>query len=171
MHNRTIKKVAILGSGIMGAQIACHFANIGVQALLLDMAFKESTEAHEASGKPGIPSSHKNRIAREGLEKAIKTNPAPLFDKSFASRITVGNFDDDMPKIQECDWVIEVVVERLDVKHIIFEQVDKFRKPGSLVSSNTSGIPIHFMLKGRSEDFKRHFCGTHFLIPKVFTTP
>ncbi len=165
MHNRTIKKVAILGSGIMGAQIACHFANIGVQALLLDMAFKESTEAHEASGKPGIPSSHKNRIAREGLEKAIKTNPAPLFDKSFASRITVGNFDDDMPKIQECDWVIEVVVERLDVKHIIFEQVDKFRKPGSLVSSNTSGIPIHFMLKGRSEDFKRHFCGTHFFNP------
>lgn len=163
--NRHIKKVAVLGSGVMGSRIACHFANIGCDVLLLDIAPKELLPQEEKKGLSLESKLVRNRIVNQSLETAVKSNPSPIYRKSFASRIQTGNFDDNMKEIANCDWVIEVVVERLDIKHIIFEQVEKFRKPGTLISSNTSGIPIHMMLEGRSEDFKAHFCGTHFFNP------
>ncbi len=156
---RRIKKTAVLGSGTMGAGIACHFANIGLEVLLLDIVPRDLSEAEQSNPKA------RNRIAADNLKAAIKSNPAPLYDKAFASRISVGNFEDDMQKIKDCDWIIEVVIENLAIKHKVFEQVDQHRKEGSLVTSNTSGIPIHLMLEGRSDDFRKHFCGTHFFNP------
>ncbi|WP_190277320.1 3-hydroxyacyl-CoA dehydrogenase/enoyl-CoA hydratase family protein [Taibaiella lutea] len=154
--NRIIKKVAVLGSGVMGSRIACHFANIGLEVLLLDIVPKDVKEGDAKS---------RNKIVNDALAFALKSNPSPIYSKSFAKRISTGNFDDDMPKIKDCDWVIEVVIERLDIKKQVFEKVEQFRKPGSLITSNTSGIPIHLMAEGRSEDFKKHFCGTHFFNP------
>jgi len=162
---RSINKVAVLGSGIMGSRIACHFANIGVEVLLLDIAPKELTPEEQAKGltldKPAV----KNRIVNTALQTAVKTNPSPVYSKKVLNKIKTGNFDDDMSKIAGFDWVIEVVVENLDIKKKVFEQVEQFRKPGTLITSNTSGIPIHLMAEGRSEDFKAHFCGTHFFNP------
>ncbi len=157
--SRRIKKVAVLGSGVMGSGIACHFANIGLEVLMLDIVPFDLSE--EEKNNPAA----RNRMANESLKKAIKSKPAPLYDNAFASRISTGNFEDDFAKIKDCDWVIEVVVERLDIKKQIFEKVDNYRKAGSLVTSNTSGIPIHMMTEGRSEDFRKHFCGTHFFNP------
>jgi 3-hydroxyacyl-CoA dehydrogenase len=153
--NRTIKKVAVLGSGVMGSRIACHFANIGVEVLLLDIVPKDA----------GADKKKRNKIVNDALAFALKSNPSPIYKKSFANRIATGNFEDDMKGISTCDWIIEVVVERLDIKKLVFEQVEKYRKPGTLITSNTSGIPIHLMLDGRSEDFQRHFCGSHFFNP------
>jgi 3-hydroxyacyl-CoA dehydrogenase len=155
--NRRIKKVAVLGSGIMGSRIACHFANIGAEVLLLDIVPNDAKESTDAKLR--------NKLVNESLQTALKSNPSPIYSKSFASRIATGNFDDDMPKLKDMDWIIEVVVERLDIKQIVFTNVEKYRKPGTLISSNTSGIPIHMMLDGRSDDFKKHFCGTHFFNP------
>jgi 3-hydroxyacyl-CoA dehydrogenase len=163
--NRKIKKVAVLGSGVMGSRIACHFANIGAEVLLMDIAPKELNDAEKAKKLTIDHKNVKNRIVNEALQNAIKTNPAPLYDKAFERRITTGNFDDNMKDIVGCDWVIEVVVENLNVKKIVFENVEKFRTPGTLITSNTSGIPIHLMAEGRSEDFQKHFCGTHFFNP------
>ena len=163
--NRNIRKVAVLGSGVMGSRIACHFANIGCEVLLLDIQPKELTEKELKSGLTVDSPQFKNRIVNESLEFAVKSNPSPIYRKSFASRIKTGNFTDDMAQISTADWIIEVVVERLDIKKIVFDQVEKFRKAGTIISSNTSGIPIHLMLDGRSDDFKAHFCGTHFFNP------
>ena len=171
---RSIKKVAILGSGVMGSRIACHFAGIGVQVLLLDMVPKEAIE----STKP----QERNKLVNDALQAALKSNPSPVYTKATAKKITTGNFDDNLPEIAGVDWIIEVVVERLDIKQMMYEKVEKYRKPGTLVSSNTSGIPIHLMAEGRSEDFKKHFCGTHFfnpprylrlleIIPTPYTSP
>ncbi len=157
--SRRIRKAAVLGSGVMGSGIACHLANAGLEVLMLDIVPRDLDE--EARKDPRA----RNRIADEALKKALKNKLNPLYDKRFASRIRTGNFEDDMPKIADCDWIIEVVVENLDIKRQIFEQVDKYRKPGSLVTSNTSGIPIHLMAEGRSDDFRKHFCGTHFFNP------
>lgn len=154
---RSIRKVAVLGSGVMGSRIACHFAGIGVQVLLLDMVPKSA----EASTQPA----ERNKLVNDALQAAVKSNPSPVFTKEVVKRITTGNFDDNMKDIAGCDWIIEVVVERLDIKQLIYEKVEKFRKPGTLVTSNTSGIPIHMMAEGRSEDFKKHFCGSHFFNP------
>ncbi|WP_333600762.1 3-hydroxyacyl-CoA dehydrogenase/enoyl-CoA hydratase family protein [Flavobacterium sp.] len=162
---RTIKKVAIVGSGIMGSGIACHFANIGVEVLLLDIAPNALTEAEEKKGLTLESKVVRNRIVNDHLTNALKSNPSPIYSQKFASRITTGNTTDDMSKIANYDWIIEVVVERLDIKKLVFEQIDQFRKPGTLVTSNTSGIPIHFMSEGRSDDFQAHFCGTHFFNP------
>ncbi len=163
--NRIIKKVAVLGSGVMGSRIACHFAGIGVPTLLLDIAPKELTPAESAKKLTLDHPAVRNRVVNEALAAAIKSNPSPLYTKDVATRITTGNFTDNMKDIAGCDWVIEVVVERLDIKQQIFTEVEKYRKPGTLITSNTSGIPIHLMTEGRSEDFKRHFCGTHFFNP------
>ncbi len=151
MANRNIKKVAILGSGVMGSRIACHFANVGCEVLLLDIVPKEGTDRH--------------KIVNDALAFALKSNPSPIYDKRFASRISTGNFDDDLPKIKDCDWIIEVVIERLDIKQQVLTNVEKHRKPGTLITTNTSGIPIHAIAEGRSEDFRKHFCGTHFFNP------
>jgi 3-hydroxyacyl-CoA dehydrogenase len=154
---RSIKKVAILGSGVMGSRIACHFAGIGVNVLLLDMVPKEATE----STKPG----ERNKLVNDALQAALKSNPSPVYTKATAKKITTGNFDDNLQDIAGVDWIIEVVVERLDIKQMMYEKIEKYRKPGTLVTSNTSGIPIHLMAEGRSEDFKKHFCGSHFFNP------
>ena len=157
MNKRIIKKVAVLGSGVMGSRIACHFAGIGLQVLLLDIQPKDlPTDAKTAE---------KNKIVNDALTAAIKSNPSPVYTKNVVKKIKTGNFTDNMKDIAECDWVIEVVVERLDIKQAVFIEVEKYRKPGTLITSNTSGIPIHRMAEGRSDDFKKHFCGTHFFNP------
>jgi 3-hydroxyacyl-CoA dehydrogenase len=162
---RLIKKVAVVGSGIMGSGIACHFANIGVEVLLLDIVPNTLTDIEEKKGLTLESKVVRNRLVNEHLMTALKSSPSPIYNQKFASRITTGNTADDMQKIASCDWIIEVVVERLDIKKLVFEQIEKYRKPGTLVTSNTSGIPIHFMNEGRSEDFQKHFCGTHFFNP------
>jgi len=162
---RKIKKVAVLGSGVMGSRIACHFANIGVKVLLLDIVPNELDEKEKAAGKTLEDKEVRNRIVDAALKSTLKANPSPIYSKSFVSRISTGNFDDDLKDIANCDWIIEVVVERLDIKQQVFEKVENYRKPGTLITSNTSGIPINTMLDGRSEDFQKHFCGTHFFNP------
>ncbi len=162
---RRIKKVAVLGSGVMGSGIACHFANIGIEVLLLDIVPRELTEEEKAKGLTLENKSVRNRIVNNSLQAALKSKPSPIYKKSFAKRITTGNFDDDFVKIKDYDWVIEVVVERLDIKQQVFEKVDKYRTPGTIVTSNTSGIPIDIMAEGKSDDFKKHFCGSHFFNP------
>jgi 3-hydroxyacyl-CoA dehydrogenase len=162
---RSIKKVAVLGSGVMGSRIACHFANVGLEVLLLDIVPREPNDAEKAKGLTTESKAVRNRIVNDALAFALKSNPAPLYKKSYASRVSTGNFDDDMKRIADCDWVIEVVIERLDIKQQVFANVEKYRKPGTLITSNTSGIPIHLMLEGRSEDFQKHFAGTHFFNP------
>lgn len=163
--NRPIRKVAVLGSGVMGSAIACHFANIGCSVLLMDIAPKELTEDERAKGLTIDNKAVKNRIVQSSFDKCLKSSPGPLFSKKFSSRITLGNFDDDMSHIREVDWIIEVVVENLEIKKKVYESVEKFRTPGTLITSNTSGIPIHLMAEGRSDDFKKHFAGTHFFNP------
>ncbi|HMK04559.1 MAG TPA: 3-hydroxyacyl-CoA dehydrogenase NAD-binding domain-containing protein, partial [Ferruginibacter sp.] len=174
MSKRIIKKVAVLGSGVMGSRIACHFAGVGLEVLLLDIVPKDLAE----DAKP----SERNKIVNDALAAAIKSNPSPVYTKDVVKRIRTGNFTDNMKEIADHDWVIEVVVERLDIKQSVFTEVEKYRKPGTLITSNTSGIPIHMMTEGRSDDFKKHFCGTHFfnpprylrlleIIPTPFTDP
>lgn len=165
LHKRNINKVAVLGSGIMGSRIACLFAGIGVQVLLLDIAPKELTESEKKKNLSLEDAAVKNRIVNEALAAAVKSSPSPLYTKEDVRNITTGNFHDSMKDIGSCDWIIEVVVERLDIKKQVFDQVEQFRKPGTLITSNTSGIPIHLMAEGRSDDFKKHFCGTHFFNP------
>ncbi len=154
---RSVKKVAVLGSGVMGSRIACHFAGIGVQVLLLDII----PNGVDANAKPA----EKNKLVNDALQAAIKSNPSPVYTKDVIKKITPGNFNDNMKDISGCDWIIEVVVERLDIKQKVYEQVEQFRKQGTLITTNTSGIPIHVLSEGRSEDFKKHFCGTHFFNP------
>ncbi len=162
---RRINKVAVLGSGVMGSQIAAHFANIGVEVLLLDIVPKELNEKEKKAGLTLEDKRVRNRIVEEAFQNAIKMKPAPFYSKSFVNRVERGNFEDDLHKIAEVDWVIEVVVERLDIKKSVFEKVEQHRKEGTIISSNTSGIPINSMLEGRSDDFKKHFIGTHFFNP------
>lgn len=161
MPKRIIKKVAVLGSGVMGSRIACHFAGAGIEVLLLDM---------------------ESKLAADSLAAAVKSNPSPLYTADALKLVKTGSFRDDMPAIKTCDWVIEVVVERLDIKQQLFTEVEKFRSAGTIISSNTSGIPIRLMAEGRSDDFKKHFCGTHFfnpprylrlleIIPTTYTDP
>lgn len=154
---RRINKVAVLGSGVMGSRIACHFANANVPVILLDISPKDSTNNDATSIR--------NKIVNDALQQTLKSNPSAVFNKAKAKLIQTGNFDDDLSKISECDWIIEVVVENLDIKKHLFEKVEKFRKAGTIISSNTSGIPINLMLDGRSDDFKKNFCGTHFFNP------
>ena len=165
MKKRHIKKIAVIGSGIMGSGIACHFANIGVQVLLLDIVPKELTPQEEAKGLTLENPLVRNRIVNSSLQNTLKSNPSPIYNQKFASRIETGNLEDDLHKIKEVDWVMEVVVERLDIKQSVFAQIEKYRKPGTLITSNTSGIPIKFMNEGRSEDFQKHFAVTHFFNP------
>ncbi|MFZ1591966.1 MAG: 3-hydroxyacyl-CoA dehydrogenase family protein, partial [Chitinophagales bacterium] len=157
--NRIIKKVAVLGSGVMGSRIACHFANIGVQVMLLDIVPMQLTDDEKKN--PTL----RNKLVNDSLQAAIKQNPSPVYAQKVIKQITTGNFDDDLQKIKDVDWIVEVVIENLEIKQQLFEKVDALRKPGTLVTSNTSGIPIHQMIIGRSDDFKQHFCGTHFFNP------
>ncbi|WP_417889223.1 3-hydroxyacyl-CoA dehydrogenase/enoyl-CoA hydratase family protein [Xanthomarina gelatinilytica] len=165
MSTRRIKKIAIIGSGIMGSGIACHFANIGVDVLLLDIVPRELTDAEKAKGLTLEDKAVRNRIVNDSLTASLKSKPSPIYHQSFANRITTGNLEDDIAKVKDVDWIMEVVVERLDIKKQVFEKLEKHRTPGTLITSNTSGIPIKFMSEGRSDDFQKHFCGTHFFNP------
>ncbi|SFN39253.1 3-hydroxyacyl-CoA dehydrogenase/enoyl-CoA hydratase family protein [Salegentibacter flavus] len=162
---RRINKVAVIGSGIMGSGIACHFANIGVEVLLLDIVPRELNEKEKKKGLTLEDKEVRNRLVNESLQSALKSKPSPIYHQKFANRIETGNLEDDISKVSEADWIIEVVVERLDIKKKVFDDLEKHRKPGTLITSNTSGIPIHQMNEGRSDDFKKHFCGTHFFNP------
>lgn len=157
MTKRIIKKVAVLGSGIMGSRIALHFAGVGIPVLLLDIVPAEAKESDNKAAR--------NKLVNDALQTALKSSPSPVYYKEAAAKVNTGNFDDNLSEIAGCDWVIEVVVERLDIKKALFEKVESFRKPGTLITSNTSGIPIHLLSEGRSADFKAHFCGTHFFNP------
>ena len=165
MSKRRIKKIAIIGSGIMGSGIACHFANIGVDVLLLDIVPRELNAKEKAKGLTLEDKTVRNRLVNDALTASIKSKPAPLYHNSFKNRITTGNLEDDIAKVKGVDWIMEVVVERLDIKQQVFEKLEQHRTPGTLITSNTSGIPIKFMSEGRSEDFQKHFCGTHFFNP------
>jgi len=162
---RRIKKIAIVGSGIMGSGIACHFANIGVEVLLLDIVPRELNDKEKAKGLTLENKIVRNRLVNEALMASLKSKPSPIYSQKFADRITTGNIEDDLHKIKDVDWVMEVVVERLDIKQQVFEKIEKYRTPGTLITSNTSGIPIKFMNEGRSEDFQKHFAVTHFFNP------
>ncbi|RIV27349.1 3-hydroxyacyl-CoA dehydrogenase/enoyl-CoA hydratase family protein [Fibrisoma montanum] len=165
LKNRSIRRVAVLGSGIMGSRIAAHFANIGLEVLLLDIVPQQLTPAEEAKGltldKPAV----RNRLVNDAWQNTLKATPASLYNAKFAERVKLGNFDDNLKDIATYDWIIEAVVERLDVKRSLYERVEQFRKAGTLITSNTSGIPMHLLAEGRSDDFRRHFCGTHFFNP------
>jgi 3-hydroxyacyl-CoA dehydrogenase len=160
-----VHKVAVLGAGTMGAQIAAHFANAGVQVLLLDIPPVELTKEEQARALTIESRAVGNRFANAGLEAAKKIKPAAFFARDSASLVTTGNFEDDLSKVAEVDWIIEAVVEKLEVKRDLFAKLERHRKPGTIVSSNTSGLSIKDMAEGRSEDFRRHFLGTHFFNP------
>lgn len=149
----------------MGSRIACHFAGIGVPVLLLDIVPPALSDTEQARGLTLNDKAVRNRLVNDALQATLKGKPSATFTKDVSNNITTGNIDDDLPKIADCDWIIEVVPERLDIKQQTFDKVEKYRKQGALVTTNTSGIPIHLMSQGRSEDFQQHFCGTHFFNP------
>ena len=165
MNKRSINKIAIIGSGIMGSGIACHFANIGVKVLLLDIIPNELNDKEKSLGLSLEDKAVRNRIVNNSLKNAFKSKPSPIYSQKFSNRISIGNIEDDLHKIKDVDWIMEVVVEKLDIKKKVFDKIEKYRSKGTIISSNTSGIPIKFMSEGRSEDFQRHFCGTHFFNP------
>ncbi len=169
-RNRSIRRVAVLGSGIMGSRIAAHCANIGLDVLLLDMVPNALNAAEEAERGPAkkLTLDHpavRNRVVNDAWQNTLKASPAALYSPKFADRVKLGNFDDNLNELAGYDWIIEVIVERLDIKRSLYERVENVRKPGTLITSNTSGIPMHLLTEGRSEDFRRHFCGTHFFNP------
>ena len=165
MNKRSINKIAIIGSGIMGSGIACHFANIGINVLLLDIVPSELNDKEKQLGLTLDDKKVKNRIVSEMFQRCIKSKPSPLYHKNFSSRIKLGNLNDDISEIKKADWIIEVVTEKLKIKQIVFDKIEKYRTPGTLVTSNTSGIPIKQMNEGRSEDFRKNFAVTHFFNP------
>src|SRR5216683_2940482 len=153
----SIQKAVVLGAGTMGARIAAHFANAGLPCGLLDMV--------PPDWKPGAPASERNRFARNGIEAAKKSRPAAFFSAALAERISIGNFDDDLARCAEADWIIEVVAENLEIKRNLLTRVAQFRKPGAIVTTNTSGLPVHMIAKGLPEEFQQHWAGTHFFNP------
>ena len=165
MNKRSINKIAIIGSGIMGSGIACHFANIGVKVLLLDIIPNELNDKEKSLGLSLEDKAVRNRIVNNSLKNAFKSKPSPIYSQKFSNRISTGNIEDDLHKIKDVDWIMEVVVEKLHIKKKVFDKIEKYRSKGTIISSNTSGIPIKFMSEGRSEDFQKHFCGTHFFNP------
>src|SRR6202163_146242 len=153
---RRIEKVVVLGAGTMAARIAAHFANAGVPVLLLDIV------------PPGLTSgdaAERNKIVRAGLDAAKKSKPAAFFSPALADKISIGNFEDDLQRCKDADWIIEVVAENLDIKKSLLARVAQFRKPGSIATTNTSGLPVHLIAEGMSDEFQRHWAGTHFFNP------
>src|SRR5882724_8048060 len=161
----TVKKAAVLGAGTMGAQIAAHLANAGIPTLLLDIVPRELTPDEQAKGLTLESPQVRNRIARDGYEAAKKAKPAAFFTADLAALVSVGNFDDDLAKLKDCDLIIEAVVENLQIKQSLFQKLEQHRRPGSVMASNTSGIPLGQLAAGRSEDFRAHFLGMHFFNP------
>lgn len=164
-EKRIIRRAAVLGAGVMGSKIALHLANVGIPTLLLDIVPTELTPQEQKAGLTLESPTVRNRIVQNLFQTALKSSPSPVYHDKVASLITLGNFEDDLPKIATCDWVIEAVVEDLSIKRALYQRIEPFRKPGSLITTNTSGIPIHLLSENRSEDFRKHFCGTHFFNP------
>ena len=162
---KEIRRAAVLGAGVMGSGIAAHLANAGIPVLMLDIVPPEFTDADAKKGLTESDPLFRNKFALAGLEGIKKSKPAALYSKRFLPLVEVGNFDDDWAKLAECDWIVEVVVERLDIKQKVFARLEEIRKPGSIISSNTSGLSIKGMTEGRSDDFKKHFLVTHFFNP------
>ena len=148
-----IQKAAVLGAGTMGARIAAHFANAGLHCLLLDIVPKDAAQGE------------RNKLALAGIDAAKKSKPAAFFSPSLASRIAIGNFEDDLPRIADADWIIEVVAENLEIKRNLLGKVAQFRKPGSIFTTNTSGLPVQLIAEGLPEEFQQHWAGTHFFNP------
>ncbi len=164
-NDMKIEKAAVLGAGTMGAQIAAHLANAGVPTLLLDIAPRELTPEEQAKGLTLESRAVRNRIAQSGFEAAKKAKPAAFFTPDKAALVSIGNFEDDLAKLKDFDLIIEAVVENLEIKRSLYERVEQHRRPGSIIGSNTSGIPIRQLAEGRSDDFKAHFLGVHFFNP------
>jgi 3-hydroxyacyl-CoA dehydrogenase len=162
---RRIEKAAVLGAGTMGARIAAHFANAGIPCYLLDIAPSELNADEKRKGLTLESPAVRNRIVLAGLEGAKKSKPAAFFTPETARLVTPGNFEDNLGWCAEVDWIIEVVAENLEIKRNLLTKVEAVRKPGTIVTSNTSGLPIHLIAEGRSEDFRRHWAGTHFFNP------
>src|SRR5216117_4081115 len=154
---RRIEKAVVLGAGTMGARIAAHFANAGLPCVLLDIVPPDLP--------PGAPASERNRIVRAGLESARKSRPAAFFVPSLADSVAIGNFEDDLARCAEADWIIEVVAENLEIKRKLLARVAQHRKPGAIITTNTSGLPVHLIAEGMSEEFQQHWAGTHFFNP------
>ena len=152
MKTRRIKKIAIIGSGIMGSGIACHFANIGVDVLLLDIIPRELTEKENSKGLSFEDKVVRNRLVNEALSSSLKSKPSPIYHQKFANRITTGNLEDDIHKVANVDWIMEVVVERLDIKKLVFEKLEKFRTPGTLITSNTSSTSEGRLIEVKFDD-------------------
>ncbi|MGH9735787.1 MAG: 3-hydroxyacyl-CoA dehydrogenase family protein, partial [Candidatus Acidiferrales bacterium] len=162
---RRLEKVAILGAGTMGARIAAHLANAGFPCYLLDIVPRELTTEETRKGLTLDNPAVRNRIVLSGLEAARKSRPAAFFTPESARLITPGNLDDDLAWCGEADWIIEAVAENLEIKRQLFERVESVRKPGTIVTTNTSGLPVHVIAEGRSSDFQEHWAGTHFFNP------
>ena len=154
---RRIEKAVVLGAGTMGSRIAAHFANAGLPCILLDIV--------PPTLAPDAPAAERNKIVRAGLDAAKKSKPAAFFTAALAEKITIGNFDDDLARCAEADWIIEVVAENLEIKRKLLARVTQFRKPGAIVTTNTSGLPVHLIAEGMSEEFQQHWAGTHFFNP------
>src|SRR5215467_22389 len=155
-HQR-INKVAVLGAGTMGARIAAHFANAGLQCVLLDIVTPDAAQSTEKAAR--------RKLVSAGLESAIKSKPAAFFEKGLERLVTIGTFDDDIKLLADCDWIIEAVAENLEIKRGLLKKVEAVRKPGSIVTTNTSGLPVASIAQGFSDDFRRHWFGTHFFNP------
>ncbi|HEY7184106.1 MAG TPA: 3-hydroxyacyl-CoA dehydrogenase NAD-binding domain-containing protein, partial [Blastocatellia bacterium] len=173
-----IKKAAVLGAGVMGAQIAAHLANAGIPCLLLDIAPKELTPEEQKAGLTLESRVVRNRIAQAGLDSAKKAKPAAFFSPEIAGLISVGNFEDDLPGLKDCDWVIEAIIEKLEIKRSLYERIEPHLGAEAVVTSNTSGIPLASLAAGRSDNFRRRFLGAHFFNPprylhllEIITTP
>ncbi|MDH3809437.1 MAG: 3-hydroxyacyl-CoA dehydrogenase family protein, partial [Desulfuromonadales bacterium] len=162
---RQINRVAVLGAGVMGATIAAHLANAGLDVLLLDMVPKELSGEEEAGGLSLDTPQVRNRIAATGLAGLLKMKPAPLYLQEYASQIEVGNFDDDLPRLKDCDWVIEVVIEHLPIKQSLFEKVVPHLTTGTILSTNTSGLSVNAMAEGLPAEVRKNFLATHFFNP------
>src|SRR5256884_708556 len=154
---RRIEKTVVLGAGTMGSRIAAHFANAGLPCILLDIV--------PPNLSADAPSSERNKIVRAGLDAAKKSKPAAFFTAALADKIEIGNFEDDLGRCAEADWIIEVVAENLEIKRKLLTRVAQFRKPGAIVTTNTSGLPVHLIAEGMSEEFQQHWAGTHFFNP------
>jgi len=160
-----IERAAVLGAGTMGAAIAAHLANAGIPSLLLDVVPSEPTEEERRQGLGQDHPQVRNRIVCQGWQRCLKARPANLFSQSLAGLVEFGNLEDDFQRLAEADWIIEAVVERLEVKIPLMERIEAVRKPGSIISTNTSGLPVRQLTEGRSPDFRSHFLGTHFFNP------
>src|ERR1700737_3673032 len=154
---RRIEKAAVLGAGTMGSRIAAHFANAGVPCILVDIV--------PPNLPPDAPAAERNKIVRAGLEAAKKSKPAAFFTSALAERVAIGNFEDDLARCAEAAWILEVVAENLEIKRKLLSRVAQYRKPGALVTTNTSGLPVHLIAEGMSEEFQQHWAGTHFFNP------